>query len=229
MDPILHPLLLLAVFAIPIRAFVVTHCNSPIHLNFRGLPKPPPLMDCFAISSHLPTLPYRITDYRNPSRDRSPDSPFFPQAMLHHGECLARVTYHSGLHPPGDQNPALSYLRQERDSTPEVALSEQSVFGMWATVREGMDSIRDECLVNDRTGVAWDYLDVPEISGAWLAVEILGTGSSGHWSNPAWIARDWNDQTRKQQMAALRTQEVHEETSSSSVPNKFKLSFLDVP
>ena len=224
---LLHPLLLLAVFCIPNRAFAVTYCSAPTHLIFRGFPEPPPLIDCYKISTHIPTLP-NYFDYPNLDRDHSPNSPFFPQAMLHHGKCLVRVSYHAGLQPPAYRGPALDWLHQEPSYTPEAPLSEQSVFSMWATIRAGIDIITDECLVNDRVGVVWDFVDVPEIPGAWLAVEIMGTEPSQNWTDAPWTARDWMDQTREQQLIAMRGYQIDEERAEGG-SKRFKLTFLDLP
>ena len=75
--------------------------------------------------------------------------------------------------------------------------------------------------------MAWDYVDVPEISRAWIAVEVLGTAMSQGWRGTAWAALGWIDETREQQLAALRGLRVDQKTNLI-VPNMFRLSNLDV-
>ena len=176
-----YPLVFLALLSLSLQVSAVTYCLGPVHAMFPGLHHPPLLANCLAISARMPSLPDPIDELPTALRFHSPSSPFFPQALMHHGNCLVQIAYHSGLHPPSNRGIAIDFIFTTKQTLVEVPLSQASILKIWTAVRSAVDSITDECVSNQEAGLHWDFLDVPEIPRTWYSVSILGFGTQS-WS-----------------------------------------------
>ena len=135
----------------------------------RGIP---PLEDCLAITSHIPS----IADTTDAAGSKYPPSfPFFPRAYLIHSNCTVRISYSSTTMPPSAVPGLLHAVMLQHRKTPATPLSATSIFRIWLAARLAITNVLRDCLAYEWVGSDFDLVDVPEIENAWYLVQIFRT------------------------------------------------------
>ena len=158
-------------FLIAPIVFAATYCRPTAHLGALD----PPTTDCLAIVAHIPSVPLPIV--ANPwAALYPPNSPFIPRAVFRYGECLIRISYHSTPHPSAEDGPGGfetgDLVEEARRFTPDQPLTGASLFQIRTASKLAIENIIAQCTTCAFWGLNWEFVNVPEVPGAWYAVEL---------------------------------------------------------
>ena len=181
----------------------------------------PPLADCRHVTISMLSLPAPLTDIvLDPQSLHSYDSPFFPHALFHHGDCIAKVSYFS------ESEPARHADWIDDPPSPRIPLSQPSIFKLWTAIKTAAEDLNDACIAQQRTGSVWNDVGVPEIKGAWILVEIF------MGRRPWWQAGSWTEQARRARLDAIQALRDYSRGHWGQeivMRNKYEVSVLYVP
>ena len=163
-------LLAVILFSIASTVFAAIYCIPPPPLRKE------PTTDCLAIIAHIPSVPLPIPGDLFSAARRPRDSPFLPRAVFRYGECIVQISYHSTPHPAPEYGfggfRTDIFVRQARRSAPHQSLSDASIFQIWTASKLAIQNIVAQCTISAWWGLNWEFVNVPEIPGAWYAVEV---------------------------------------------------------